>query len=69
MASSLDNISIVEGYMALYQHDENSIHFWIYYKRIIEWEGIIFPQKRNLLKGLEWCLLYNDFKDATIDPD
>ena len=55
--------------MALHQQDENANQLWIYFKRVIEWVQTIFPAKRKEMKGLSWGLLYNQFKDATLDPD
>ncbi len=63
-----DGLSSVEEYMALHQHDENANQMWIYYKRIIEWVETIFPQKRKEMKGIEWGLLYNAYKDIELDP-
>ena len=64
-----DGIESIEQYMALHQHDENANQIWIYYKRVIEWVQTIFPNARKEMKGIEWGLLYNDFKDAELDPD
>ncbi|WP_343253232.1 HNH endonuclease family protein [Ligaoa zhengdingensis] len=59
----------IKEYMALHQHDENANPLWIYFRRVIEWVQIIFPVKRKEMKGIEWGLLYNKFKDAELDPD
>ncbi len=64
-----DGLKTIEDYMALHQHDENANQIWIYFKRVIEWIQAIFPEKRAAMKGVEWGLLYNDFKDAELDPD
>lgn len=64
-----DGLPSIEAYMALHQQDENANQIWIYFKRVIEWVQTIFPAKRKEMKGLEWGLLYNQFKDATLDPD
>lgn len=63
-----DKLNSVEEYMALHQHDDNANQIWIYFKRIIEWVETIFPNKRSDMKGIEWGLLYNDYKDAELDP-
>lgn len=64
-----DSLKTIEDYMALHQHDENANQIWIYFKRVIEWVQTLFPVKRKEMKGVEWGLLYNRFKDATLDPD
>lgn len=64
-----DGLESIEEYMALHQHDENANQIWIYFKRVIEWVQTIFPVKRSVMKGIEWGLLYNQFKDAVLDPD
>lgn len=64
-----DGLPSVEAYMALHQQDENANQLWIYFKRVIEWVQTIFPAKRKEMKGLPWGLLYNQFKDAPLDPD
>lgn len=64
-----DSLPSIEAYMALHQQDENANQIWIYFKRVIEWVQTIFPAKRKEMKGLEWGPLYNQFKDAPLDPD
>ncbi len=64
-----DGLRSVDEYMALHQHDENANQIWIYFKRVIEWVQTIFPVKRREMKGIEWGLLYNKFKDAVLDPN
>ena len=64
-----DGLDSIEAYMALHQHDDNANQIWIYFKRVIEWAETIFPVYRREMKGVEWGLLYNDFKDKDLDPD
>lgn len=64
-----DGLESIEEYMALHQQDENANQIWIYFRRVIEWVEAIFPEKRKEVKGIEWGLLYNRFKDAELDPD
>lgn len=66
--SNRDGLSTIEAYMAVHQHDENANSIWIYFKRVIEWVETIFPNKRKEMKGIEWGVLYNSFKDAELDP-
>lgn len=64
-----DGLDSIEAYMALHQHDDNANQIWIYFKRVIEWAETIFPVYRREMKGVEWGLLYNEFKDKNLDPD
>ena len=64
-----DGLDTIEEYMALHQHDDNANQIWIYFKRVIEWVETIFPVYRKEMKGIEWGLLYNTYKDAELDPD
>ncbi len=63
-----DKLNTIEEYMALHQHDENANQIWIYFKRVIEWVETIFPNKRKEMQGIDWGLLYNNFKDTELDP-
>lgn len=63
-----DGLPTIESYMALHQHDENANQIWIYFRRVIEWVETIFPVKRREMKGIEWGLLYNEYKDIELDP-
>lgn len=64
-----EGLPTIESYMALHQQDENANQLWIYFKRVIEWVTTIFPNRRKEMKGIEWGLLYNKFKDVELDPD
>ena len=64
-----DGCRLIEDYMGLHQNDENANQLWIYFRRVIEWTQAIFPVKRKEMKGIDWGLLYNDSKDAALDPD
>lgn len=63
-----DGLNSIEEYMAIHQHDSNASQLWIYFKRVIEWVQTVFPVKRREMKGIDWGLLYNDYKDAVLDP-
>lgn len=66
--SKRDGLGSIEEYMAIHQHDENASQLWIYFKRVIEWVQTIFPTNRKEMKGLEWGILYNQYKDDELDP-
>lgn len=54
--------------MARHQHDLNASEIWVYFQSVIDWVKIIFPQYKNDMKGLEWGILYNKYKDCKYDP-
>lgn len=62
----------VTRYMAEHQKDENARELWLYFFRTIGWVHRIFPENyyRKEMKGIEWGVLYNNYKDIAdeIDP-
>lgn len=62
-----DGIAI-EDYMAQHQHDTNCSDLWLYFKAVIDWLQVTFPHYRKEMKGLEWGLFYNRYKDGKYDP-
>lgn len=59
----------IENYMATHQHDTNANELWLYFKSVIDWVSAVFPKYRKEMKGIEWGILYNEFKDdKTLDP-
>ena len=63
-----DGLESVDKYMALHQKDESASTIKLYFKRVIDWIKDVFPVYRKEMKGIEWGLLYNRFKDAELDP-
>jgi len=59
----------IEDYMAIHQHNSNAIEMWLYFDGVINWVKAIFPHYRKDMKGLEWGVLYNEYKDCKYDPD
>lgn len=58
----------IEDYMGINQHQENAEELWNYFKNIIEWIQTNFIVYRREMKGLPWGVLYNEYKDSTLDP-
>ncbi len=58
----------IDDYMAAHQFDFNADELWIYFSRVIAWVKTTFPNYRKEMKGIEWGLLYNEYKDAILDP-
>ena len=59
----------IEEYMALHQHDSSASMLWLYFQSVINWTETVFPKYRKEMKGLEWGLLYNEFHEASLDPN
>lgn len=57
----------IESYMAKHQHEANANDLWLYFKKVIDWVQVIFPNYRKEMKGIEWGTLYNEFKDGKFD--
>lgn len=68
-ALSWINNGDVAGYMALHQHDENANELWGYFQDVIAWTRRTFPVYRGKMKDVAWGELYNEFKDADLNPD
>lgn len=62
-----ENMSI-EDYMANHQHDTNCNELWLYFQGVINWVKATFPQKRKEMKGIEWGIYFNKYKDKKFDP-
>ncbi|MFH1050174.1 MAG: DUF262 domain-containing protein [bacterium] len=59
----------IEDYMSKHQHDDDAKDLWVYFQRVIEWVRKIFPKYRKEMKGIEWGVLYNKFKDKKFVPE
>lgn len=58
----------IESYMATHQHDPNATALWLYFQSVITWVNATFTVKRKkFMKGIEWGLLYNKYKDVIFD--
>ena len=66
--SNQDNIGI-EDYMALHQHDSDANELWIYFQSVIDWINRLFPKYRREMKGIDWGLLYNEFKNQSYNSE
>lgn len=69
LETALDWISEgkIEAYMAAHQHDQNANELWAYFRAVIEWVNLTFPNYRKEMKGVAWGPLYNRFKDVPQD--
>lgn len=62
------NSGDIEGYMAVQQHKPNANELWLYFQNVMAWVKATFPKLRKEMKAVQWGPLYNEFKDAELDP-
>lgn len=55
----------IEDYMGTHQHDNDANELWMYYQSVIDWINRIFPNYRKEMKGVDWGILYNKYKDQS----
>lgn len=70
LETALDWISEgnIEKYMAEHQHNHNAIELWNYFQSVINWVKNLFQKYRKEMKGLDWGLFYNQYKDNDYNP-
>lgn len=59
----------IENYMAIHQHNQNANDLWQYFQSVINWVKLIFIEYRKEMKGIQWGILYNQFKNNYFDAD
>lgn len=57
----------IKGYMAKNQHEPNANELWLYFQSVINWIKVVFPTYRREMKGIDWGILYNKYKDHKFD--
>ncbi len=57
----------IEAYMAKQQNKPNAKELWLYFQSVISWVKATFIQYRREMKGVDWGVLYAEFKDEEID--
>lgn len=57
----------IEDYMSKHQHDPNALALWTYFQAVITWVKGTFPKHRKEMKGIDWGLLHNKYKDVVYD--
>ena len=62
-------LKTVEQYMAKHQHDSNCNQLWQYFNAVITWVNATFyvKKRKKIMSGLNWGVLYEEFKDVVID--
>ena len=61
------NDNKIEEYMAQHQHSPNANELFFYFRSVIDWVENTFIKYRKEMKGLEWGVFYNQFKNIAID--
>ena len=65
----ITNNDSIEGYMAEHQHTQNANQLWLYFQNVIAWVNATFPNYRTIMKGVDWGILYNQFKDVNVNVE
>ncbi|CAL9917760.1 5-methylcytosine-specific restriction enzyme A [Candidatus Liberibacter solanacearum] len=58
----------IEDYMGKHQHHRQALPLWEYFEKVINWVECTFTKYRKEMEGIEWGLLYNQFKDDKLNP-
>lgn len=56
----------IEDYMAQHQHDKDADELWRYFRATIAWVRATFTNYRREMNGVQWGILYNQFKDEEL---
>lgn len=68
ISNARGNSKIIEDYMGKHQHDKNAKKLWEYYQAVIDWVEATFTTKRKeIMRGVPWGVLYNEFKNKKQD--
>ena len=59
----------VEEYMSDNQNKPTANELWLYFASVINWIETVFPVYRKEMKGIQWGLLYNEFKNVAESYD
>jgi len=62
-AISWINDGEIKEYMAKNQHKPNANELWLYFQGVISWVKSVFPKYYKEMKGIDFGVLYNKFKD------
>ncbi len=57
----------IEDYMSKHQHDAGANSLWKYFQKVIDWINAVFTNYRKEMKGVEFGVLFNEFKDKKLD--
>ncbi|MBS3076568.1 DUF262 domain-containing protein [Candidatus Pacearchaeota archaeon] len=57
----------IEEYMAKNQTKPNANELWLYFQAVINWVKAVFPKYRKEMRGVDYGILYNEFKSKQFD--
>ena len=57
----------IESYMSKNQHEPNANELWLYFQSVINWVKAVFPKYRREMKGIQWGVLYSEYKTQRFD--
>lgn len=58
----------IEEHMSSNHHKDSAKDLWNYFETVINWVEKTFVKKRKFMKGLQWGVFYNKYKDKNFDP-
>ncbi len=62
--------SAIRDFMGKNQKKSKANDLWIYFQNVVAWVRATFPvERKREMNGQPWGMLYNDYKDADLDPD
>ena len=59
----------IEAYMSEHQFDKDADELKLYFEKVVSWVKAKFPKYRKEMKGLEWGLFYNAYKDKPLNAN
>ena len=60
----------VEVYMSNHQHDPSAAQLWQFFQSVITWIETSFrptKERKKIMKGVDWGMLYKQYKDQVFD--
>lgn len=57
----------IKSYMDQHRRDPNANALWTYFRAVVDWAKLTFPERRSYLRSVPWPVLYEQFKDQTLD--
>ena len=60
----------IEVYMATHQHEASAAPLWQFFQAVITWIETSFRpnrERKKIMKGVDWGMLYKQFKDEVFD--
>lgn len=57
----------IKKYMNAHRQDANANALWTYFKSVIDWAKLIFPNHRKELRSVPWNVLYDQFGQKPLD--